>query len=484
MASRRLRDLIVVLPGITGSVLSKGDEPLWAPTAQAAWNVLANFQAPLDDLRLGEDDPAVDMLADGIRATALMPDVQFVPGLVKIDGYSKTCRAIKDHFKVEVGSLDGEMPANFYEFPYDWRRDNRVAARQLKRLIDRQLPVWRTIEKDAKVILIAHSMGGLVARYYLEVLPGDAWRDCKALITFGTPYRGSLNALDFLANGYKKAFVDLTAVMRSFTSIYQLLPIYKALRTDKGLQRVAEATNVPNVDPQKAAAALAFHREIEAAVNKHREDADYKAKGYKIIPIVGTRQPTLQSADLAEGVVTMSRSLPPGIDKFLEDGDGTVPRASAIPIELSAEYRDTYVPERHGSLQHNDAVLSDLRGRVEQMQVSGLGEIRGPAPKPEAATAPAIALDLDDLYLPRESVTLSARILDADPDHPPGGLEARIKPVYGAGEITVREFDKSDGVWTLRLDDLAPALYRVEVRAIRTETRVPPAVHDLFMIAC
>jgi triacylglycerol esterase/lipase EstA (alpha/beta hydrolase family) len=63
-------------------------------------------------------------------------------------------------------------------------------------------------------------MGGLVARYYLEVLEG--WRDCRALITFGTPYRGSANALNYLANGYKKLFLDLTEVMRSFSSIYQL----------------------------------------------------------------------------------------------------------------------------------------------------------------------------------------------------------------------------------------------------------------------
>jgi hypothetical protein len=35
-------------------------------------------------------------------------------------------------------------------------------------------------------------MGGLVARYYLEVLGG--WEKCRALFTFGTPHRGSLNA--------------------------------------------------------------------------------------------------------------------------------------------------------------------------------------------------------------------------------------------------------------------------------------------------
>ncbi len=50
----------------------------------------------------------------------------------------------------------------------------------------------------------------------------------------------------------------------------------------------------------------------------------------------------------------MSRAIPAWIDPLLQDGDGTVPRLSAIPIELSNEYRDTFFAERHSSLQAND----------------------------------------------------------------------------------------------------------------------------------
>ena len=74
-------------------------------------------------------------------------------------------------------------------------------------------------------------MGGLVSRYYLEVLEG--WRDAKALFTFGTPYRGSPMALNFLANGYKNQFLDLTEVLRSLPSADQLLPIYEMLDIDR-----------------------------------------------------------------------------------------------------------------------------------------------------------------------------------------------------------------------------------------------------------
>ncbi|MDH3282415.1 MAG: alpha/beta hydrolase, partial [Gammaproteobacteria bacterium] len=303
MAKTLMRDLVVLLPGITGSVLQHNGEDLWGLSGRAAWRVLVHLGKDFDKLRLEQDDLDSDDLGDGIRATRVMPDVHIVPGLMKVDGYSTTANMIRNNFEIVEGQIGDSAPANFYEFPYDWRRDNRVAARQLKALIDRQLPAWRkhSYDRDAKVILIGHSMGGLVARYYLEVLKGENWRNCKALITLGTPYRGALNAVNYMANGYKKLFVDLTEVMRSFTSMYQLLPIYEAVKVDKSFQRVAETAGISGIDLDRAKEALAFHRQIEEAVDQHRQTADYHSSGYTLIPYVGTRQPTLQSAELQDG---------------------------------------------------------------------------------------------------------------------------------------------------------------------------------------
>ncbi len=283
----RLNDMIILLPGITGSVLQKDGKDLWALSGQAAWQALTSLGDSLQALQLSGDDPDLDDLGDGIRATRLMPDAHLVPGLVKIDGYSSISRLITRYFEVKAGHIENPEPANFFEFPYDWRRDNRVAARQLQRLIEQRLSQWRDYcgYQDAKVILLAHSMGGLVARYYLKVLEG--WRNCRALITFGTPYRGSVDALNYLANGYKKLFIDLTEVMRSFTSVYQLLPIYKVIKVWQEYQRVAETEAIPQVEKARAEQSLAFHRDIEAAVNRHWQDTTYRDQ-YKTIPIVGT----------------------------------------------------------------------------------------------------------------------------------------------------------------------------------------------------
>lgn len=481
MAKKRMRDLVVLLPGITGSVLQKDGKDLWAISGQAVWGTLSS--SSLQDLVLKNDDPEADDLGDRIRATRLMPDVHFVPGLVKIDGYSATARLITDNFEVIRGNLDDDTPANFFEFPYDWRRDNRVAARQIKRLIDRRLPQWRQFSgaKDAKVIFMAHSMGGLIARYYVEVLEG--WRDCRALITFGTPYRGSLNALDFLANGYKKLFVDLTEVMRSFTSVYQLLPIYKVVKVGNSYERVAETGGLPGVVQARAEQALAFHREIENAVNEHRKDIEYLQNGYTILPIVGTYQPTYQSAALVGRRLTVDRALPTWVDPLLGDGDGTVPMLSAIPIELSEKFHDTFFPERHGSLQRNPSVLGDIRSRLQRMQVRGLPEVRGPAIASAATEQPAISLDLDDLYVIGESVELRAQLVNVDKPAQFGPPQARIEPVSAGGVPVKKEFEMQGGSWILRLEGLAAGLYRLEVRTAKTGPGNPPPVHDLFEVA-
>lgn len=481
MAKERMRDLVVLLPGVMGSVLQKDGKDIWT-TGRATRAALTGLgSSSLQQLKLEEDDPDVDDLEDGIQAISLITVPHLIAGLTKIDDYSALSRLITDNFNVIKANADDDRPANFFEFPYDWRRDCRVNARLLKKLIDRRLPQWREYSgaKDAKVILLAHSMGGLISRYYLEVLEG--WRDCRTLVTFGTPYRGAVDAVNYLANGYKKLFVELTEVVRSFTSIYQLLPIYKMVNVAGNYQRVAETDRIPNVVKKRAEQALAFHHEIITAVDEHRKDDQYRELGYKTIPVVGTRQDTLQSAELSNGKLTVSHEVPAWIDPLLGEGDGTVPRLSAIPIELSEEYRETFIAERHSSLQKSLPVLNDLRDRLKHMQISSnLKAIRGPEPSKEAAERAAISLNLDDLYVASEPVELRAKLLNLSAD--PGVLIANITPVSGDGKLLKLEFQEQEQQWVLALDDFAPGLYRLEVRTRKAGPSAPTPVHDLFEV--
>jgi pimeloyl-ACP methyl ester carboxylesterase len=480
-----LRDLIVVLPGITGSVLQRDGCDVWAASVRAAWGALRSRGESLDRLSLPRGaDPGTDDLGDGVRASTLVQDATIVPGLVKIDGYSRLVEMIRQTFGTSLRDASAEgrkTPGNFVEFPYDWRRDNRYTAARLKRVVDEQLLQWRQHlgSNEPKAIFVAHSMGGLVARYYLEVLEG--WPDCRALFTIGTPHRGSVNALESLVDGVRFPFVDMTAALRSFPSLYQLLPIYPVVERAGGTFRVAELADIPGVEQAAAADALQFHREIEAAVARHQAEARYldPRSGYQLLPIVGFRQPTNQSASLGAGV-TIARRVPTGVDAVLGDGDGTVPRASAIPLEQSHNVRQGFFPERHGTLQRNVNILQHVSASLEQLQVLGLGAIRGFNVSPAVAAQPGISLDLADAYDPGAPVTFNVSLVGAS--SVAGPPRARVERVAG-GPVTISEFRRSQtGDWTLSLDSLMPGVYRVSVDVSDRQQAPPPPVHDLFEV--
>jgi hypothetical protein len=472
----KMRDIIVILPGILGSVLQKDGRDLWNISCQAASDYVKNLHKGnhLHHLKLEQDDPNLDDLDDGIKATSLMKDIHFIPGFWKIDGYIAIANSIKNEFDLTPG-------ANYFEFPYDWRRDNRVAARKLEKLINLKLPQWRDSSgaKNAKVILIAHSMGGLVSRYYLEKLGG--WQNCRALITFGTPYRGSVQALNYLANGYKNLFGDLTEVVRSLTSAYQLLPIYEMVKVGSEYHRVAEINNIPNLLRTKAEEALKFHREIETAQTLNAQDEDYH-NNLVIIPYVGTEQKTYQSAELSNGELTVSWELPSNIDNERGSGDGTVPRLSASPIEFDTNSRlisvNRYIAEKHSSIQNNGSVLVDLIRRFQDLEIPEKKPIRGDL------SQTAISLEVEDFFLKDEPVIIKADVKGRFPQdiRENLGLEAQIKSVSTSGKTHHAKFQKSGEEWLLSLENLDSGLYRLEVKTERTGGGFPIPVSDIFEI--
>jgi Lecithin:cholesterol acyltransferase len=387
------KHLVIVLPGISGSVLTKDGKEVWGTSTAAIWRAVTSGADSIRGLAIhGIDDPSLDDLGDGVQAVRLVQDLHIIPGLWKIDGYTAIVRRLKESLELEAGK-------NLFEFPYDWRRDNRVAARKLARSAKTWLDNWRKSSgaSDAKLVLVAHSMGGLVSQYFLEVLGG--WKDTRALVSFGTPYRGSLNALGYLANGFSEGIgplkVDLTSTLASFTGIYQLLPAFECVDRGKGkLERIGEIDGVVGVDPARAKAALDFYDEIKAAAQRNGGDEAYKASGYETYPIVGLAQPTFQSATVASGKVTLLRSVA-GKDN---SGDGTVPRVSATPFAMSGAHREIYVAEQHGSLQNFDPALVNLLGVLTGFEIE-LAQF--------FSAAQTLSLDIDDVY-GADDVTLHA----------------------------------------------------------------------------
>jgi pimeloyl-ACP methyl ester carboxylesterase len=475
MLKPELRNLVVVLPGISGSALrDREGRDVWQASHRALWYGLSSRGETVQQLRLRGTDPGTPVHPDGTCAVDLIMDAHLILGLVRVDGYTDLVWAISETFESVTECLPGDgVAGNLLKFPYDWRRDNKFSALNLREAIDDKLEAWRkeSHHSDAKAILIGHSMGGLVARYYLEVLGG--WEKCLALIALATPHRGSLNALDSLVNGYKTVRLDMTDALRSFPSVYQLLPVYECLFDGIADRYVADCLALPELggglNPDLVANAGEFHRKIREAVR--RNDAIAGPDRYLTVPVVGVRQPTNQRAILRGGkLVVVKDQRPAKVAAEYDGGDGTVPLAAAIPHEHSDVFRGVMAAERHGTVQKNPFVLDDLVWRLKLLQAGGLAEVRG---RLSDRTLGEMSLDLEEGYVGGEEVVLRAKSGQGD-----GVLLTGLLTAVETGEMRPVHFHPVATGWSeANVGPLPAGTYRIEV-----STPASPGVSDLFVV--
>ncbi len=125
--------------------------------------------------------------------------------------------------------------ARLYVFTYDWREDNVKSAKKLSEFIDKIKNNYK--DENLKVDLVAHSMGGLISRYYLrygnkDVLNSDDFpinlkgaQNVRKVILLGTPNFGSVDAVEAFIIGMQIGLRKIpTEVLATMPSVYQLFP--------------------------------------------------------------------------------------------------------------------------------------------------------------------------------------------------------------------------------------------------------------------
>jgi pimeloyl-ACP methyl ester carboxylesterase len=362
---------------------------------------------------------------------------------------------------VATDSADPLRPANLLPVPYDWRLSNRFNARRLKGIVEPALERWRALggpRAEARLIFICHSMGGLIARRYVDLEGGAALT--RKLITIGTPHRGALSALDQLLNGVSKGIgplaLDLTAFARSLPSIHQLLPEYACIASPgspssaqphrDGLLKTTE-TSLPELDGAMVRDAMAFHQELDGVPC---------GAGYDLHPIVGSRQPTRTTGQLSpEG---FQASLAIGGEE--QGGDGTVPQLAAIPKTLRPDSPTIhYVADQHGALQSNRAVFDELMGILTA--------------RPRAYRASdqiELGIEVEPLLLAGEPLKVRATVAAGERV----GLEARLLAETGR-VVEVRRLRLEGDQQSGHLLPPGPGAYGVEVGGVGTASaRVAP----------
>jgi len=356
----KVRDVVIVVPGIMGSELvdARGNR-IWSVSAGALVNAIRTLGKSLRRLQLpaGIGDNRPD---DGVSATALLTSLHVIPGLWSpITGYDGLLNFLRSpRFQlVEADPRDTRVIPNLISFPYDWRLSNRFNGRLLTRVAVEALERWRAQPGmgEAKLVLICHSMGGLVARWFAEQEGGAEL--IRALITIGTPHRGALKALTNLVNGLEPGIgplrIPLTELVRSLPSLYQMLPQYDCLVSEFGRTRLCKEPAV-GLDARMLADADAFHEAIAGA----------ETLPYELHKIVGIRQPTPTTARLAGTKVVPLVE----IDDKNQGGDGTVPVLAAEPVAGRGQTVHS-IADQHGELQGTRSLLDLVDGILSRQNI-------------------------------------------------------------------------------------------------------------------
>jgi len=198
-AGTERRPLAVMIPGMMGSHLEINQEHVWL-------NYLSLLKGGLARLGWG---------ANGVEPLAVIDDF-----------YGPLIEFLTRTHRVEV-------------FAYDWRHSVQENGRQLAAKLEAWLP--RAEAEQQPVHLIAHSMGGLVARSMSAQPPGTAvWQRIKQLpnsrfLMLGTPNRGSLEAMRWLVGfnptqgklallDFAHDMNDIIDIVRRYPGVLELLP--------------------------------------------------------------------------------------------------------------------------------------------------------------------------------------------------------------------------------------------------------------------
>ena len=221
---------VIVIPGILGSKLrdpASGAE-LWpGPLGSLLFGAKEQLALPFDPVSL---QPASEARPDGLFEAVLGSDFygEILRTLERDGGYRRTQPGTK---------VDGRG-RRYYVFAYDWRQDNVRTAARLDAFIEQIRRDYG--DPQLKVDIVAHSMGGLVTRYFLryggeDVLPilhradfrvSDAGAaKVRTAILLGTPNLGSANSLHGFIEGAEVGLRRIpTEVLATMPSAFQLFP--------------------------------------------------------------------------------------------------------------------------------------------------------------------------------------------------------------------------------------------------------------------
>lgn len=226
---------VIIIPGILGSELvnSNTGEKVWVNLSPAKGDGLSLPISP--NLKENRDSLVAKQIIKTVKVSRFLPEISVYQALTDaMESYGGYTEGDWENPDISKGGTD-----KYYVFAYDWRLDNVENARLLIRKIENLKQ--KISNPNLRFNVMAHSMGGLLARYAAmygdKDLPANGeksvpnWegaRHFNKIFMFGTPNEGAMATLDTLLNGYRIGSFTIenlgSEVSITAPSVFQLLP--------------------------------------------------------------------------------------------------------------------------------------------------------------------------------------------------------------------------------------------------------------------
>lgn len=374
------RGNVVLLPGMLGSQLTSEDrqgvrEHIWLNPRHIIAGHLARLR--LDESGRSEADPTYKITATGVLKRY----------------YGELILTLAEHW-------------NLLLFAYDWRKDVKIAAAELHAAL-------KVFPDDEPVHLVAHSTGGLVARWYIHqyaarwnVTGKEGKQPPARLIMLGTPNYGLYTAPLALSGQLalihwadmldaEHDHLSFQNVVNSFPSVYQLLPAPTKLPS-KLRQALYQPASYGAASVSAAHLAQAERDHATLAATKPTMDPK------RMIYIAGDNQPTYVNIKALAGLARLAVEDDP-FELFTKNhklnqlaqqseayassihqvftissaGDGSV----AHQLGLLPKVPTLYAADSHAGLVSNPGVLLALPALLTQplsaAALAALGQLHG-----------------------------------------------------------------------------------------------------------
>nr|WP_321228051.1 CHAT domain-containing protein [uncultured Psychroserpens sp.] len=332
------RDVVIIIPGIMGSSLSSEGEEQW-----------------------------VNMR--NLNKGAIPNDLNISSTKVKASG------AIKKFYLKIAEYFSSEYDVITLEF--DWRKSVAPAAQELADLID-------TLVKDnVNVNIVAHSMGGLVARQCM-MSHQETWKtfsknETNKFLMLGTPWLGSYLIMEVLtghskrvkqlaAIDFKSNRKDLLKIFWKFPGVFELLPIEAKGKRDfwnatywDGLDKKSKLKDMPSAATNKTS--LKYFDTYRKNVISFLEDVEGDTSFFEnVYYISGKADKTVFDYKYKDRLFSKFDQL---VYKTTSYGDGSVTWQTGIPTQLKGSKNLYYSNTSHGDLANETYIFEGIKDIIK-----------------------------------------------------------------------------------------------------------------------